>query len=78
MNLQNGLHTKEQVTAEIKKFYPWLNGNGYFVFHDTNNPAHLGVKEAIDESVLTSGEWKRYEWLHCNGLTVFRRYKCLS
>ena len=69
----DGLHTYEQVTKEIEHFIPMLNFNGYIIFHDTNNPAHPGVRDAIKKSVLMSRAYEMTEWLHCNGLMVFKR-----
>lgn len=68
----DGLHTEERVTAEIEKYVPMLVKGGYIIFHDTNNPAHKGVRTAIEKSILSMKAFEKTEWLHCNGLTVFR------
>ena len=70
----DGLHTYKQVKAEIEKFVKMLSSSGMMIFHDTYNPAHPGVKKAVDEFINHKWDkWDMIEYFNCNGLTILRK-----
>jgi predicted O-methyltransferase YrrM len=75
--LIDGDHNKEAVQAEIAKYIYMLQDGGFIIFHDTNNPAWKGVREAV-QNFITHPKFRDmrlriYEWFNCNGLTVIRK-----
>jgi predicted O-methyltransferase YrrM len=75
--LIDGDHKREAVQAEIAKYVPMLQDGGFIIFHDTNNPAWKGVREAV-QNFITHPKFRgmnlrTYEWFNCNGLYVVRK-----
>ena len=48
----DGLHTYKQVKKELEKYERSVEDQGFIIFHDSNNFAHPGVQEAIQEFML--------------------------
>lgn len=64
----DGDHSYEAVKKDCELYLPLLRSGGYVGFHDYNNPAFGGVKQAADEYCSSWGEGAKY-W----DLTVFRK-----
>jgi len=75
--LIDGDHNREAVQAEIAKYIHMLQDGGFLIFHDTNNPAWKGVREAVinftTHPKFRDLNLRTYEWFNCNGLTVVRK-----
>ena len=72
----DGDHSQEHVAAEIDRFLSHLKLGGYIIFHDITNPKWgAGIKKAISNSELLSPDYEHYDWLHCNGLGVFKKVR---
>jgi hemolysin-activating ACP:hemolysin acyltransferase len=75
--LIDGDHKKSAVQAEIAKYIPMLQNGGFMIFHDSNNFAWQGVREAI-QNFITHPKFRdlnlrTYEWFNCNGLFVVKK-----
>lgn len=64
----DGDHSYETVQKDCELYLPLLRSGGHVGFHDYNNPAFGGVKQAADEACAGWGEGRKY-W----DLTVFRK-----
>jgi cephalosporin hydroxylase len=77
----DGLHTYQQVYKELDLYSQYLNTSGWIILHDTNNPAHEGVRQAIEQFLKEPrNRWKydRFDFFHCNGLTVLHKKEVLK
>ena len=73
----DGLHTYEQVKKELKKYERDVEDDGFIIFHDSYNPAHPGVQEAIQEFMLKNDtflDYDMFEYYNNNGLTILRKH----
>jgi len=71
----DGLHTRKQVEMELHLLFPFITDEGMIILHDTNNPAHAGVREAVNRFFAEGNKWEdmiQYEYLHCNGLMILQ------
>jgi len=70
----DGLHTYKQVKQELELYRRYIEDEGFIILHDTNNFAHPGVYKAVQEFINNTefGEWKFFEFYHCNGLTILQ------
>jgi len=75
--LVDGDHEFKTVKKEIEKYFAELQVGGFMVFHDTNNPAWEGTRQAVMNWLLDNKDYfiglDFYEWFNCNGLLVIRK-----
>lgn len=48
----DGLHTLKAVSSDYAHFYPFVETDGYVVFHDYGNPDFPDVKTFVDAKIL--------------------------
>src|SRR3972149_6147436 len=71
----DGDHSKDAVMHDTYHYgLDNIVEGGFMICHDSCNPAHPGVKEALyTHNLYHKDKWRTYDWLHNNGLTLWRR-----